>query len=126
MEEEGINQDLLKVVLLLVTLPLWGPFLRAMWQELRHSLRPEGGLFGPVPSPRQRRAIEQEMAGEERHQVHEPVAHHRSRRSTPGGAARRARGPLPGGAPRGGPGRQPFGPSPRRRGPRGNGRPRFR
>ena len=35
-----------KIGLLLVTYPIWGPIVRALYQELKLALRPEGGVFG--------------------------------------------------------------------------------
>jgi len=35
-----------KILFLLVTLPIWRPILRAMWEELNVALGPEGGLYG--------------------------------------------------------------------------------
>ena len=73
MEETGT--DFLKIGLILAAFPLWGPFAKALYEELQVALRPEGGLFGDNPSPRERRAIEAEIELEEMPQVHEPLAH---------------------------------------------------
>ena len=50
-----------KGILLLVTLPLWGPMVRALWRELQEVLAPEGGLYGK----RKPRAIARRPAGED-------------------------------------------------------------
>ena len=39
-------QAFLKVVLLIVTYPIWGKVLRAMWQEIQRGLADDGGVFG--------------------------------------------------------------------------------
>ncbi len=73
MEETGT--DFLKIGLILASFPLWGPFAKALFEELELALRPEGGLFGAKPSPIQKKAIEAELSAEPISQVHEPKAH---------------------------------------------------
>jgi len=94
MEETGT--DFLKLGLILVTFPLWGPFAKALFEELQAALRPEGGLFGQRPSPRQRKAIEAEIEGEEMRQVHEPLAHLRGQTGHRPGRHAGARPPAAG------------------------------
>jgi len=88
MEETGT--DFLKIGLILASFPLWGPFAKALFQELETALRPEGGLFGAAPGPRRRREIESEIEREEISQVHEPLAHRRGRSAHQPGAQGRA------------------------------------
>jgi hypothetical protein len=40
------NNDFVKFLLLLVTAPIWWPFIRELWKELDGSLKAEGGLLG--------------------------------------------------------------------------------
>ena len=47
MVEEFFNAaTLLKMVVLALAYPLWGPAAKAMWQELQDALAPEGGVYG--------------------------------------------------------------------------------
>lgn len=80
MDDSGgsdLGFTLLKYVVLLATLPIWGPFAKALWEEFVHGMRADGGLVGPDPGPRQRKEIEEQIAREEPRQVHELLAHHR-------------------------------------------------
>ena len=70
------SKELLQYLLLIISMPLWAPFIRALYQEFVMALRADGGLFGPVPSPMERKVIERDLAGEDLRQVHEPLAHH--------------------------------------------------
>ncbi|MAG62829.1 hypothetical protein CMO84_04835 [Candidatus Woesearchaeota archaeon] len=111
MEETGT--DFLKIGLILAAFPLWGPFAKALYEELQVALRPEGGLFGDNPSPRERRAIEAEIELEEMPQVHEPLAHLRDQLGHRPGTQGRARHPGQGmpstsAGPQAGAGRQAF------------------
>jgi hypothetical protein len=94
-----MNQEILRYVLVLVLLPLWIPFLKALWGELLRAMRPEGGLFGPLPRKDQREQIEREMEGEESPVVDEPLAHRRAAAARGGGralgSARRSAGGAP-------------------------------
>jgi len=91
MEETGT--DFLKIGLILASFPLWGPFAKALYEELQVALRPEGGLFGNNPSPLERKAIEAEIEAEEITQVHEPLAHLRDQVGHRPGTHGRARHP---------------------------------
>ncbi len=46
-----LESTLFKYAVLVAMLPLWLPFLRALWEDLNDSLREEGGLLGQPPSP---------------------------------------------------------------------------
>lgn len=85
--------ELVKYILALATLPLWGPFAKALWDEFLLALRADGGLSGPQPTPRERSRIEEEIeATEEPRQVHEPIAH---LRTGPTGPSSRGRATAP-------------------------------
>jgi hypothetical protein len=97
--------ELLKYSLVLGTMPFWLPFAKALWQEFTKAMRPDGGLSGRVPSPRERREIEAHIeATEDSSQVHEPIAHRRGRATGPSQTGRALSPPAPGQpTPRGGP-----------------------
>ncbi|MBM3990489.1 MAG: hypothetical protein FJ298_05700 [Planctomycetes bacterium] len=42
----SLNSEPVKYALIALTVPLWLPFVRALWKELNDSLRAEGGLLG--------------------------------------------------------------------------------
>ncbi|MFT5050120.1 MAG: hypothetical protein ACI8QZ_001514 [Chlamydiales bacterium] len=71
----------LKYLILLLSAPVWLPFLRALWDELENALRDQGGLFGQEPSAEQLIEIRREQALEEDRVLNEPLAHRRA--STP-------------------------------------------
>lgn len=78
-EDGAVGLTLLKYVILLATLPVWGPFAQALWEEFVHAMRVEGGLWGPEPGPKERQELEEKIASEEPRQVHELLAHQRKR-----------------------------------------------
>ena len=92
MNETGF--DFLKWGLVLAAWPLWAPFAKALWKEFQKAMRPEGGLTGSIPSKAERLRIEEQVAQEEPSQVHESLAHHKTRL---------AAGARPGGQPSAGP-----------------------
>jgi len=104
-ETTSTGFELLKYILLFGSIPLWGPFAKALWDEFLLALRADGGLNGLEPNPRERREIEERIATEEDFsQVHEPIAHLRGaptgssapgRRTAPGrpDSSQRAAGP---------------------------------
>ena len=100
MEPDSESRDLgiaiLKWILLLASMPIWGPFAKALWDEFKLAMRADGGLFGPEPSPRERERLLRELESEEPRLVHEPIAHHRERAPQPAARAA-ARGTQRGG-----------------------------
>lgn len=72
-----LGYTLLKYIVLLATIPIWGPFAKALWEEFVHAMRADGGLLGQDPGPREMKEIEEQLAREEPRQVHELLAHHR-------------------------------------------------
>ncbi|MEZ5976072.1 MAG: hypothetical protein R3F17_17465 [Planctomycetota bacterium] len=74
------NATALKVLVLLITMPAWMPFAKAMWEEMKLAMREDGGLFGPVPNPAKRRRLHAEIAKEPLRQVHILKGHLRSSR----------------------------------------------
>lgn len=119
MMAEGTGKEVLKWVVLIGSAPLWLPFAKALWDELKLAMREDGGLFGPEPGRLKRRQIHEQIEREESRVVSETLAHKRSRT---GGAPER--GPRPAGqrpqpgSQGGGPGNAPGGGvrGPRRRG----------
>ncbi len=73
--DSEFNRELSRYIFVLVTMPVWVPFLKALWGELKRAMRPEGGIFGPKPSARQRAVIEREIAMEPDPLIHAPIAH---------------------------------------------------
>tara|TARA_R110002126_G_scaffold10067_19_gene45153 strand:- start:272 stop:619 length:348 start_codon:yes stop_codon:yes gene_type:complete len=98
------NLVLLKWLVLLGSMPIWLPFAKALWSEFMLAMRPEGGLFGPIPSPVERKRIEEEMLREEPRQIHETLAHARQTKFGGRSAAGKAEAaPTQRGASRAGP-----------------------
>ena len=88
--QQDINHELIRYVLVLLLMPFWLPFLRALWKELERAMRPDGGLFGRSLRKDERERIEREIREtEESPVVDEPLAHHRRSRAAAGGAANR-------------------------------------
>ena len=46
-----------RLLVILLTIPLWWPVMRALWEEINWMLREEGGVFGPIPSERDRASM---------------------------------------------------------------------
>ena len=76
-----MNKELLKITLVLVSMPIWLPFAKALWEEFRDAMRAEGGFSGPTLSARQRREIEAQIEREGKRLVDEPLAVHRAKRN---------------------------------------------
>ena len=62
-----------RLLILLVTTPLWLPVMRALWEEVNWMLRDEGGVFGPIPSQRQREELMRPLSKAEDPLVEEPI-----------------------------------------------------
>jgi len=45
LESFGTPESYIKLGVLAVTYPIWGRFLKVMWDEMKEALAPEGGLF---------------------------------------------------------------------------------
>ena len=130
-ETQELGFEAIKYVILFASVPIWGPFAKALWDEFLLALRADGGLTGHEPNRRERAAIEEEiLASGELSQVHEPIAHVRpgtagGRPAGGAGAPARSGGPQRGAGPQVGGQRRPFGgaaPLP----PAAGNRPRFR
>jgi hypothetical protein len=68
-----LNKSLIKYGLLILTSPIWYPFLKAVWQELNLALRADGGLLGKLPSPREREQLERGFDPEDDPLVNVPI-----------------------------------------------------
>jgi hypothetical protein len=98
------NLVLLKWLVLLGSMPIWLPFAKALWSEFMLAMRPEGGLFGPIPSPVERKRIDEQMLREEPRQIHETLAHARATKFGDKSAAGQGEAvPAKGGGQRAGP-----------------------
>ena len=69
---------LIKLGVVIVTAPVWYPFVKALWLEFKESMREHGGLLGDPPSARQMLEIERDKARREDALVNEPLAHARA------------------------------------------------
>lgn len=94
---------ILKYVLLFGTAPIWMPFAKAVWTEFLDSLRMDGGLWGPTPTPLQQEEIRRQIEREMPHQVHEAKSSYRQAGNASAATSRRSQ---PSGS-RGGPGAGP-------------------
>ena len=65
----------IKILLLMISAPVWIPFVKELWREFNLAMREDGGLFGPIPHPRKRREILDEIAQEPPAQIHIPKGH---------------------------------------------------
>jgi hypothetical protein len=88
-------QEILKIAFVLVTAPIWLPFLKAMRRELNDLFEEDGGLFGDDPGPVGREAIRARRARRPSVLVHEWLAHVRSGSGRAVGGAPRAAQSLP-------------------------------
>lgn len=68
-----LNKSLIKYGLLILTSPIWYPFLKAVWQELNTALRADGGLLGKLPSQRERELLERNPHPEDDPLVNVPI-----------------------------------------------------
>ncbi len=66
------DEMLLKGLLVLLTAPVWFPFLKAVWEELNEAMADEGGLFGRMPTHKELEVLERGKRGKEDALVHEP------------------------------------------------------
>jgi len=92
---EDSAKEILKYLIVIFSAPLWIPFIRALGQELKLSMREEGGFLGKTPNKEKLEEIRREIAREESPLVDEPLAHLRvssGPKSAPG-----ASGDAPGG-----------------------------
>ena len=62
-----------RLLVLLVTTPLWWPVMKALWEEVNWMLRDEGGVFGPIPSERERRKLLEPLSKAEDPLIEEPI-----------------------------------------------------
>lgn len=74
---------LVKYTLLLLSSPIWLPFVKELWAEFQLAMREDGGLWGPSPTPRMRKEISEQLAREPLRQVHIPKGHLGMRRRLP-------------------------------------------
>lgn len=82
-------QEFLKIAFVLVTAPIWVPFLKAMKRELNDLFEEDGGLFGDDPGPIRRAAIRARRASQPPVLVHEWLAHVRAGSGLSANAPRR-------------------------------------
>lgn len=71
-------QDFLKIAFVLLTAPIWLPFVKAMKRELFDLFEEDGGLFGDDPGPVGRAAIRARRVSRPAVLVHEWLAHVRA------------------------------------------------
>jgi len=66
------NISILKYTVVIASAPIWWPFIKTIWDDLKLALREEGGLFGEAPHPRKLEEIRREKELEPSNMVHEP------------------------------------------------------
>ena len=69
------NVTAIKILLIMLSAPIWIPFAKELWREFNLAMREDGGLFGPMPHPRKRREIQAEIEQEPPAQIHIPKGH---------------------------------------------------
>jgi len=62
-----------RLLVLLLTTPIWWPVMKALWEEVNWMLRDEGGVFGQIPTERERVELTKTPTGAEDPLVEEPV-----------------------------------------------------
>ena len=62
-----------RLLVMLLTTPLWWPVMKALWEEINWMLRDEGGVFGPIPSARERAELLEGPTAAEDPLVEEPI-----------------------------------------------------
>ena len=62
-----------RLLVLLITTPLWWPVMRALWEEVNWMLRDEGGVFGQIPSERERRKLTEPLSKDDDPLIEEPI-----------------------------------------------------
>ena len=62
-----------RLLVVLLTAPLWWSVLKALWEEVNWMLRDEGGVFGPIPSERERAELLEGPTAAEDPLVEEPI-----------------------------------------------------
>ncbi len=95
----SLNSEYFKYFLILITAPLWWPFLKALYAELNDALASEGGLFGRTPSKDELRKIERDPTRAKSPLTSAEFPDAVGRASPSAGSARSA--PVPGGRTRG-------------------------
>ncbi len=93
---------LIKYTVLLLSTPIWLPFLKELWMEFNLAMRQDGGLWGLAPAPREQQRIADRLAREPLRQVHIPKGHLGIRQRVA------PENPLPSGPQAGGPRRRTF------------------
>lgn len=55
-----LNTEWVKYTILLLSSPIWWPFLKALWRAVNDALRDEGGVFGHAPTSAELEALDRE------------------------------------------------------------------
>jgi len=96
--KQHLNSEPVKYGLLVLTTPLWLPFVKALWRALNDSLRAEGGIMGGAPTRQELKSMNRDSAASvsplvsvtwEQHERGDDV-----RMRTPGGRRATSGGPL--------------------------------
>ena len=85
--------ELVKIAFLLVTAPIWVPFIKAIRLELRALFELDGGVMGELPTASKRAEIEAEVARRPPVMVHEWIAHRRAASQVQGPSGGPSKGP---------------------------------
>ncbi len=62
-----------RIIIFLLTAPLWLPVLKSLWEEVNWMLRDEGGVFGQLPNDREREEFQKPLSSAEDPLVEEPI-----------------------------------------------------
>jgi len=62
-----------RILILLITAPLWLPVVKSLWEEINWMLRDEGGVFGQLPNDREREEFQKPLTSAEDPLVEEPI-----------------------------------------------------
>jgi hypothetical protein len=57
----SLNQEWVKYTILLLSSPLWWPFVKALWRAVNDALRDEGGIFGHERTAAELDALDREL-----------------------------------------------------------------
>jgi hypothetical protein len=59
--KQHLNSEPVKYGILLLSSPVWLPFMKALWRALNDALRDEGGIMGHAPTAAELRAMNRQL-----------------------------------------------------------------
>lgn len=78
-----LNSEAIKYAVVVLAMPIWVPFMKALWQEANESLREEGGLFGEEPDADELAQMHATRGAKETPMVSDPIEERAGARGWP-------------------------------------------